>query len=231
MSLHWQTFADLDALNACAAGHITDLAAQGIARDRRFRIVLAGGRTPQAIYTLLRGTHTEWSRWEIFFSDERCVAITDAERNARMARECLLDHVPVPAAQIFEIPVELGAEMAAVRYGALVAAHTPFDLVILGVGEDGHTASLFPAQQLDPLAWAVAVHDAPKPPNPRVSLGVRALRATRQVLVLAPGVGKQAALQAWRAGARLPIATVTEGLSGLVLVDRAANIDFLSVKK
>lgn len=219
MPLHWQIFDNLDALSACAVANIADLAGQAIAREQRFRIVLAGGRTPSAAYTLLREIDTDWRCWEIYFSDERCVPTGNPDRNSRLARECLLDHVPLGADQIFEIPVELGAETAAAQYGALVAARAPFDLVILGVGEDGHTASLFPGQALDPLAWAVAVHRAPKPPSVRVSLGLRALRAARQVLVLVTGAGKQSALQAWRDGTPLPIAAVTTGLSGLVLVD------------
>ena len=222
MTLRWKICDDLTALHAAALSYVLAASELAIKRTQRFRIVLAGGRTPCETYTLLRQADTNWSRWEIYFSDERCMAADDAERNARMARECLLDHVAVPATQVFEIPVELGADEAAAQYGRLVGARVPFDLVILGMGEDGHTASLFPAHELDPMAWAVAVHDAPKPPNPRVSLGIRALRATHQVLVLAPGASKRAALQAWRDGAQLPIAEVTEGLSGLVLVDRAA---------
>ncbi len=220
MTLRWQICTDLTALHAAAATYVLAASERAIERARRFRIVLAGGRTPRETYTMLRQADTDWSRWEIYFSDERCVAADNIERNSRLARECLLDHVALPATQIFEIPVELGADEAAAQYGRLVAARVPFDLVILGMGEDGHTASLFPADARDPAAWAVAVHHAPKPPNPRVSLGARALRATQQVLVLAPGASKRTALQAWRVGARLPINEVTEGLAGLVLVDR-----------
>jgi 6-phosphogluconolactonase len=221
MSLHWRVFDDTVALNKYAAAFIEAQAAKALAIRGRFRVALAGGRTPGATYTLLRAAETNWARWEIYFSDERCVGADDPERNSRIARDCLLNHVPV--GHLFDIPVEQGVMQAAINYGALVASRTPFDLVILGLGEDGHTASLFPGQKLDPAAWTVVVRDAPKPPSLRVSLGLRALRATSKLLVLASGANKQKAVRAWRGGASLPISAVTVGQTGLVLLDRVAG--------
>ena len=218
MSLQWRNFDQVVDLNDAAAAFILACAQLAIARQQRFRVVMAGGRSPAVIYRILRHAQTDWSRWHVYFSDERCVARHDPERNSRMVRDSLLDHVPVPQSQIHEIPTELGVDDAAVRYGTLVQAHTPFDLVLLGVGEDGHTASLFPGQVIDADAWTVAVHSAPKPPPHRVSMGVRALRATADVLVIASGAGKRDAIESWRRGGLLPIRTATDGLQGLSLI-------------
>lgn len=220
--LEWRSFERVIDLENAAVAFILARARLAIARQQRFRLVMAGGRTPSGVYRLLRAVQTDWSCWHIYFSDERCVAPDDAQSNSKMVRDCLLDHVPIPDFQIHAIPTELGVDEAATSYSALLETHTPFDLVLLGVGEDGHTASLFPGQVIDTDQWAVAVHSAPKPPSERVSLGVRALRATANVLVMASGVGKRDAIESWRAGASLPIQTVTEGLSGLVVTDLSA---------
>lgn len=222
MSLAWEVVPGAAGVAEVAARRIATAAVAAIARHGCFRLVLAGGQTPAGCYAALRACACDWPRWEIFFGDERCVSRTDAARNSRLAREALLDHVPIPRRAIHEIPAEDGAAAAASRYAGILAQHVPFDLVLLGVGEDGHTASLFPGMTLHDDAWTVAVLAAPKPPPARVSLGLRALRATAEVGVMATGAGKQAALQAWQAGAALPIARVCAERSGWVVVDGAA---------
>jgi len=185
--------------------------------------VLAGGRTPQAAYGLLVGADTDWSRWEIYFGDERCLPVDDAERNSLMAARALLDSVAVPAANVHPIPAERGAEAAAGEYEPVVRTALPFDLVLLGIGEDGHTASLFPGQQHPPDRLVHAIHNAPKPPPDRVSLSAGALSEAREVLILVTGAGKQAAIQGWRAGERLPIAEIGRPAQVDVLLDKAAQ--------
>ena len=220
-AVRWHVFDNPQAVAGQAAQHILVAAASAIAERGVFRIVLAGGRTPEAAYRSLVGEDTDWSRWDIFFGDERCLPVDDAQRNSHMAAQAWLDHVAIAREHIHLIPAEQGAEAAAPAYTAQVQAATPFDLVLLGMGEDGHTASLFPGQQ-HPEELVHAVHNAPKPPPERVSLSQQALSDARQVLILVTGGGKRDAVKAWKAGATLPVASI-RGHTGVdVLIDRDA---------
>jgi len=214
---------DAEAVALEAARRMLQSASRAISARGLFRIVLAGGRTPEAAYRLLVGADTDWSRWEIYFGDERCLPVDDAERNSRMAARALLDPVAIPAANIHPIPAEQGAEAAANAYQPVIRAALPFDLVLLGIGEDGHTASLFPGQQHPAGQLVHAVHNAPKPPPDRVSLSAGALSEAREVLILATGAGKRAAIKAWQAGEALPIAAIGGPVPVDVLLDRAAQ--------
>ena len=219
----WHVLNDPDAVAAGAAQRILQAASRAIDERGVFRIVLAGGRTPEAAYRLLVDADNDWSRWEIYFGDERCLPVDDVERNSAMATRALLDSVDVPAANIHPIPAELGAEAAAGEYEAVVRETLPFDLVLLGMGEDGHTASLFPGQQHPADELTHAVHNAPKPPPDRVSLSARALSEARAVLVLVTGAGKRAAVRDWRSGEPLPIAEIGGPAPVDVLLDKAAQ--------
>ncbi len=166
--------------------------------------MLAGGETPRGVYGRLRTATATWSDWHIHFGDERCLPREDAGRNSRMAGLAWLDHVPIPAAQVHAIPAELGAERAAaIATAADLRGVGDFDLVLLGLGEDGHTASLFPGHDWGDAPGApdaLAVLDAPKPPPERVSLSAARLSRAREVLFLVAGEAKRAALARWRAG-------------------------------
>lgn len=207
-----QVLVDAEAVAIRACEWIAAAAAVAIRERGVFRLVLAGGGTPQRAYDLLADTLQDWDRWEIFWGDERCLPVEHVERNSRMS---------LPTARRFPIPAELGAEAAAVAYAQTIREKLPFDVVMLGMGEDGHTASLFPGFVDDPTALTVAVFDAPKPPPERVSLSVAALQACRQQLVLVTGAGKIEALAQWRSGARLPIALAVRE-DACLLVDAAA---------
>ena len=169
----WHLYADAESLQERACHIILRHAQQAIARSGAFRIVLAGGNTPRAMYTQLRHAQGQWRYWHIYFGDERCLPADHAERNNVMADHAWLRHVDIPADQIHPIPAEKGPREAATAYSALLHAAGPFDLVLLGLGEDGHTASLFPGHDWGMQATApaaLAVEDAPKPPAQRVSL-------------------------------------------------------------
>jgi 6-phosphogluconolactonase len=219
----WHVFADAGELSRAAEAHIQQRAREVIAQRGEFRIVLAGGTTPEAVYQRLVGLDTDWSRWQVYYGDERCVPANNAERNSLMAARSWLDRVPIAAENIFPIHAEAGAEIAARAYANIVREACPFDLVLLGMGEDGHTASLFPGQTHDPTELVHAVHDAPKPPPDRVSLGLAALNDAEEVIILVTGEGKRDAVAGWRAGADLPVAQV-HGRHGVdVYIDAAAN--------
>lgn len=215
-------FEDAEQLAEEAVQRILDSAAAAIAARGRFRIVLAGGATPLAVYRRLAECQAQWRDWEVYFGDERCLLSDDAERNSRAATLALLGRVPIPPSRVHPMEAELGPEIAALAYTPLVEAALPFDLVLLGMGEDGHTASLFPGHAIAEDALVIAVREAPKPPPERVSLTPRALTAAGEVLILVTGAGKREALAAWRAGAGLPVAKVASLGRTIVFLDRAA---------
>jgi 6-phosphogluconolactonase len=213
---------DARAVAETAAEQILRTAAQAIARDGEFRLVLAGGSTPLTTYRLLAGAGADWERWAIWFGDERCLPADHPQRNSRQAWEAWLGSAPIPPAQVHVIPAELGPEAGALAYSEAVAAGRPFHLVLLGMGEDGHTASLFPKHGELPGVEAVPVRNAPKPPADRVSLSTAALSDTQALLILVTGAGKQAAWASWRRGGNLPVARIGSRGSRVVLLDRAA---------
>jgi 6-phosphogluconolactonase len=205
----WHAFPSVIELEQAAARTILDAARTAIASRGAFRLVLAGGSTPLNVYKLLRGADATWAAWHIYFGDERCLPPDHAERNSRKAQRAWLDHVAIPPQQIHVIPAEQDAQAAADRYARELADVGEFDLVLLGLGEDGHTASLFPGQDWSgATAAALPVHDAPKPPADRVSLSAQRLSHARAVLFLVSGSGKQQAINAWRAGAPIPAAAI-----------------------
>ena len=172
------------------------LAARGAAH-----LALAGGTTPAGAYALL--APSSWEDVELWFGDERCVGPQDPQSNYRMAAQTLLGHAA--GALVHRIEGERGAEDAAERYDALLRerlGEPVLDIVLLGIGEDGHTASLFPGNPAlaERRLAVVAVHDAPKPPPDRVSLTLPVLRAARACILLAEGEGKAAPLARVLAG-------------------------------
>lgn len=219
----WHVYPDFDALCERAARAIERVAAQAIAQRGKFRIVLAGGSTPRAVYRRLRHARTDWTRWHIYLGDERCVPAGQAERNDALARAAWLAHVPVPESQIHMMPAELGPEEGARRYAATIAAVDRFDLVLLGLGEDGHVASLFPGNAARTLTQdAVPVRDAPKPPPERISLSAARLSRTDAVFFLVAGATKRQALAAWLGGKTMPAADIAPEGGVDIFVDRAA---------
>lgn len=212
----WQTEIDAASVADTACRLIGIAAREAIAARGRFRLVLAGGTTPLVIYRRLAVSTQSWKRWSLYYGDERCLPADDPQRNSTMVGKTGL------AARVGKhhpIPTELGAKAAASAYRKRIAAAMPFDLVLLGMGEDGHTASLFPGH-----AWpdksVFAVANSPKPPSQRVTLGVRALQNCHSMLVLVTGESKTDAVRRWREGEPLPIAQVAATERALVLVER-----------
>lgn len=192
-------------LDTLCAG-VDVLARESLKQRGRFSIILAGGNTPRALYRRLCDLATDWSRWHIYFGDERCLPAGDPERNDTMAADAWLDRVAIPAGQIHRVPAGGDAVAAAAAYSAVLAQAQGFDLALLGLGEDGHTASLFPGDsRIESTAeLAIGVTDAPKPPPQRVSLSAACLSSAAAVWFVVSGEAKRPALQAWLDGAPLP---------------------------
>lgn len=203
-----QTYPDATSLARAAAEHFVTLAAEAIAVRGRFAVALSGGSTPRATYTLLASdeftARADWQHVHVFWGDERCVPPDHPESNFRLADGALLCHVPIPSGNIHRIRGELEPEIAAQAYAAELHTFfgTPwprFDLVLLGMGNDGHTASLFPGsaalrETVRPIV-AVKAHYQDRP-APRVTLTPPAINAARQVLFLVTGTSKADIVQA-----------------------------------
>ena len=220
----WRALRDPQALDHAAAVSILAAAARAIRARGQFHLVLAGGDTPRGAYRRLREADADWTVWHIYFGDERCLPASHPARNSRMAGDAWLDHVSIPAVQVHAIPAEVGAVEAAQAYGKTLRAVGEFDLVLLGLGEDGHTASLFPSHEWGRAPGSpdvLAVFEAPKPPPQRVTLSASRLSRARQVMFLVSGEGKHRAVVDWRADKDIPARAITPVTGVDVLVESA----------
>jgi 6-phosphogluconolactonase len=197
-------------------------AEKAIAAKGNFKIVLAGGSTPEKIYQQLASTKTDWSKWMIYYGDERCLSAEDKERNSIMATNALLSKVDIPKANIFTMPTELGAVEAAKKYRDAIANVEQFDLVLLGMGEDGHTASLFPGHLHDNEEAVHEVYNSPKPPSDRISLSAKTLANTRELFFIVTGESKQDPVKQWKQGSNLPVASISPITGVDIYIDNAA---------
>ena len=205
----WHSFDSQDNINQAATARILQAASEAIQAQGSFYVVLAGGSTPKAVYQLLSEQQADWANWHVFHNDDRCLPVDHEERNSKMARDAWLSKVAIPEQQIHDIPAELGNVAGAKAYAETLKDVRTFDLVILGLGEDGHTASLFPNQTVDNSADAVPVFDAPKPPADRITISQSRLNNTKEVMFLVTGAGKQEAVDNWRNGAAIPATLIT----------------------
>ena len=220
--VRWLGVADVAELHRTACRYIIEAAERAIQQRGEFVIVLAGGNTPRGVYRLLRAESADWSRWSLYFGDERCLPPDDVERNSKMAADEWLDHVPIPKARVHPMRAELGATAAALAYADTLRGVGEFDLVLLGLGEDGHTASLFPNHDWGSAPDApdvLAVFDSPKPPPQRVSLSAARLSRAREVLFLVAGESKREAIARWRAGEQLPTSAISAVAGTDVLIE------------
>lgn len=223
--------ADAAALAAEGARRVAELLREGVAARGSAAVALAGGSTPRDLYRVLAAAErVPWERTEVFWGDERCVPPEFPASNYRMAHETLLREVPIPPAQVHRIRVEEGAEAAADAYDALLRGRLGdpprLDVALLGVGTDGHVASLFPGHPglQDASRLAVAVPGTHHEPA-RVTLTLRALNAARVAIMVVSGTAKAPTLRQViaRAGSPLPAARVAprELLVWLLDVDAA----------
>jgi 6-phosphogluconolactonase len=214
------------------------LTTRAIAKPGRFAICLSGGSTPQALYEKLAADEYRarfpWDRSYWFFGDERFVPHDDPDSNYRMARQALFDHAPIPPASIMPIPGTGAPEQAAADYQALLSAYYGsaaldmsrplFDVTFMGLGEDGHTASLFPGNPAleETQKWVTAVSD-PSVKQPRITLTYPVLACSAAMAFLVSGEGKRSVLKRVLSGDRSAPAARATTIGELIwFVDNAA---------
>jgi len=236
-----EVLADAEAL-ALRAADVFAMAAQAAAAARgRFAAALSGGETPRALYGhLARQQYTQkvpWRRVHLYWGDERCVPPDDAASNYVMAHAAFIKHVPIAAESVHRMRGEDDPEAAALAYEAELralaglerpASDVPvFDLILLGLGRDGHTASLFPhSPALDEEERFCVATEAPDG-SPRLSITLPVINAARRVLVLAGGAEKAGMVAEVFEGLRVPKAVPAQAIAPvkgqlLWLVDEAA---------
>ena len=234
--------ADAASLARRAAQYFVEMAGEAVAAQGSARIALSGGSTPRAVFAMLADPNEPWrarmpwSEIELFWVDERAVPPEDAESNYRMKREALLDHVPLRPEQIHRIQGELEPEIAAARYESelrnsfrLEGAESPrFDLVALGLGEDGHTASIFPhTEAVHEIGRLVTANQVPQKNTWRITLTWPVINHARSVFFLVAGEEKASILREILMGERDPerlpsqLIRPASGILTLIL-DRAA---------
>jgi 6-phosphogluconolactonase len=201
------TCANAEAIARRAAAEIARHMQRSCEQRGVAHIALSGGTTPARTYELLAAEPVDWKGTHVWFADERCVGPRNALSNYRLVRETVLGAVGVPRGRVHRMRGELGPHEGARRYGLALGKRVPsgeddlpvLDLVVLGIGPDGHVASLFPgAPSLDLTERAVClgVRNSPKPPAQRITLSLAVLRAARRCLLLATGASKADAVNA-----------------------------------
>ena len=216
MKTQVRVFDDLEALSRAAAEIVAERSGRAVTGRGRFLIALSGGGTPSRLFQLLPQEpyrdQINWAHMHVFWGDERCVAPDDAQSNYRQAWEAFLKHVPVPPENIHRVKGELAPEEASRDYAVVLRqfAEPPLewprlDLVLLGMGEDGHTASLFPGSETKASSPTLAVRgDYQGRPAWRVTLTPRVLNAASTVAFLAAGAAKAQTLAKVLHGRRQP---------------------------
>lgn len=215
---------DAQAFADTAVTRLAAIVTQIITQRGRAQIALAGGSTPRAVYRRwTEASSMAWDQIEFFFGDERCVDPTDPESNYRMARESLFDLVPISPQQVQRMPAESrDRDTAAAKYAARLPPS--LDLIILGIGEDGHTASLFPGSSalVEQRRLVLAVK-APKAPHDRLTITPPVLMAAGEKVVLVSGGQKAAAVRQALQGQDKPMDCPARlARDGIWIMDQAA---------
>lgn len=226
---NWRVFSDDEVLATSLVNEIFEISKQAIMDHGAFHFITAGGTTPNKCYQLLSELDSpdiEWHRWHIYMGDERVLEVDDPERNSQALLTNWLSSSKIPSENWHFIRVEQGAKKAAQEYADIVSSIAEFDLCLLGMGEDGHTASLFPghneAESVEPIysESEVTVHtkaapviiekQSPKQPSERVSLNYVVFAKSRLLIKLITGASKKPVLDQWLKQKKpLPISLVT----------------------
>jgi len=203
------SFPDTSTLSDSLAEYILKAQRESIDKRGRFTIAISGGSLPKTLTALITKSGVKWDKWHIFYSDERVVPLDDPDSNHALAKGTLYSQVPIPRENIHTIDPDLlhdleeladAYEKELIReFAQKDSARFPiFDLILLGVGPDGHTASLFPGHELlsEEDRWVAYIEDSPKPPPRRITLTLPVINHATRVAFVATGSGKAETLSA-----------------------------------
>ncbi len=201
-----RVFPDLHEASRALAERLVETVTDVLASKDSFTLALSGGKTPRSLYALLAGeysTEISWKRVHLFWGDERCVSQESKDSNFAMAYEALISKVPLPSQNVHRIPAEISPPEKAARYYERMIREffEPveeesflFDAMILGIGEDGHTASLFPGSSAlaEKSHWVLAVNAPPSfSPQKRITLTLPLINRSRSIFFLVSGIKKR----------------------------------------
>jgi 6-phosphogluconolactonase len=202
---NWFIFTDIDKLSEQLVHDILDIAEKTIQLNNNFKIVLAGGTSLINLYKLLSNSKSDWHKWQIYIGDERCLPLEDRDRNDHNINKVWLNGSTIPKQNINFMRAELGPNNAALHYEDVLKNVGDFDVVLLSVGEDGHTASLFPGHLYDKNRSVVVECNSPKYPKDRISMSYSRLDQSKNIFKVINGSSKQGAVDLWLKGVVLPV--------------------------
>jgi len=190
------------------AEYIIKAQTEAIEKKHKFSIAISGGSLPKQLGGLVGHPDARWDKWHVYFSDERAVPLDDPDSNYKLVKDEFLSKVSIPEANIHRIDTSLLGDMDELAdeyesqliqsFAAKDSARFPvFDVIMLGMGPDGHTASLFPGHALlsETTGWVVPIEDSPKPPSRRITLTLPVINHASRVVFVATGSGKQDTLK------------------------------------
>jgi 6-phosphogluconolactonase len=202
---NWIVFEDIEKLSKQLAGDILSVARKSIKSNGSFKIVLTGGSSIISTYKILSDSRSDWNKWHVYLSDERCLPVKDEDRNNNMINQIWLNNSSIPKNNINFIHAELGVDNGALHYEKILSNISDFDLVLLSMGDDGHSASLFPDRLYDENKSVVTECDSPKYPKNRISISYSRLNRSKKIFKIISGSSKQKAVESWLNGKILPI--------------------------
>lgn len=208
------TFLNTDALHQALIQAISQAAEQAIAEKGFFTLVLAGGNTPKNLYQKLAKTAQQWEKWRLIYGDERHLADTDKDRNSAMVNTYFINEINGTKPQHLLLSYSGNIKQDAQNYAQKIAEFLPIDFALLGIGEDGHTASLFPCTPVEKQIVQVVLN-APKPPAERISLSANTLSQSKTIAFLATGQDKLPVIEQGIQEKNLPFSQITRGQASI----------------
>jgi len=202
---NWFVFKDIEELSQELLKDILSIAQTSIQLNDCFKIVLTGGTSIIYLYKLLCNAKSNWKKWHIYIGDERCLPLEDRDRNDHIINKIWLNGSTIPKQNINFMHAELDPDSAALHYEDVLTNIGDFDIVLLSIGEDGHTASLFPSHLYDKNRSVLVECNSPKYPKDRISMSYSRLNQSKNIFKVINGSSKQDAVDLWLKGVILPI--------------------------